>query len=197
MITRFGLAAIAMALTASPALAHLDPADHGSFAAGFTHPLFGTDHVLAMIAVGLWAALLGGRAVWALPTAFVGAMLAGFALSLAGMPLPYVEPFILASVVILGVVVALALRLPLGLSAALVATFGICHGHAHGGEIGSAGELGYAAGFVLATALLHAAGLLIGYGANIATRNDPQWASRIIRALGVVTALGGVYLAAG
>jgi urease accessory protein len=197
MITRFGLAAAAVALTASPALAHLDPADHGSFAAGFTHPLFGTDHVLAMIAVGLWAALLGGRAVWALPTAFVGAMVAGFALSLAGLPLPFVEPFILASVVVLGVVVALALRLPLGLSAALVAAFGICHGHAHGGEIGSAGELGYAAGFVLATALLHAAGLLIGYGANVATRNDPQWASRTIRALGVVTALGGIYLAAG
>lgn len=197
MINRFGLAAAVFALSASPAFAHLDPSEHGSFAAGFSHPLFGTDHVLAMIAVGLWAALLGGRAVWALPTAFVGAMVAGFALSLAGMPLPYVEPFILASVVVLGTVVALALRLPLGLSAALVAAFGICHGHAHGGEIGSAGELGYAAGFVLATALLHAAGLLIGYGANIATRNDPEWASRIIRALGLVTALGGVYLAAG
>lgn len=197
MIFRLGLAAGLFAFTASPALAHLDPAAHGSFAAGFTHPLFGTDHVLAMIAVGLWAALLGGRAVVALPTAFVGAMVAGFALSLAGVPLPYVEPFILASVVVLGVVVALALRLPLGLSAAVVAAFGICHGHAHGGEIGSAGELGYAAGFVLATALLHAAGLLIGYGANIATRNDPTRASRIIRALGVVTALGGAYLAAG
>jgi len=194
---RFGIAATVLALSASPALAHLDPSEHGSFAAGFTHPLFGTDHVLAMIAVGLWAALLGGRAVWALPTAFVGAMVAGFALSLAGVPLPYVEPLILASVVVLGTVVALALRLPIGLSAALVAAFGICHGHAHGGEIGSAGEFGYAIGFVLATALLHAAGLLIGYGANVATRNDPDWAKRIIRALGLVTALGGVYLAAG
>jgi len=197
MISRFALAAAVFALTASPALAHLDPAEHGSFAAGFTHPLFGTDHVLAMIAVGLWAALQGGRAVWALPTAFVGAMVAGFALSLAGMALPYVEPFILASVVVLGTVVALALRLPLGLSAILVAAFGLCHGHAHGGEIGAAGEFAYAGGFVLATALLHATGLLIGYGANIATRNDPEWARRIIRALGVVTALGGFYLAAG
>jgi len=197
MISRLGLAAAFLAFAASPALAHLDPGEHGSFAAGFTHPLFGTDHVLAMIAVGLWAALLGGRAIWALPTAFVSAMVAGFVLSLAGVPLPFVEPFILASVVILGAVVALALRLPLGLSAALVAAFGVCHGHAHGGEIGLAGEIGYAAGFVLATALLHAAGLLIGYGANVATRNDPQWANRIIRGLGVVTALGGLYLAAG
>ena len=70
MISRFALAAAVFSLTASPAFAHLDPAEHGSFAAGFTHPLFGTDHVLAMIAVGLWAALLGGRAIWALPTAF-------------------------------------------------------------------------------------------------------------------------------
>ena len=97
---------------------------------------------------------------------------------------------------VLGVVVALALRLPLGVCAALVGVFGICHGHAHGGEIGSAGELSYAGGFVLATALLHAAGLLIGYGANVATRNDPAWAPRIIRSLGVLTALGGLYLAA-
>ena len=195
MLFRLGLAGTLLSLASSPALAHLDPSEHGSFAAGFSHPLFGTDHVLAMIAVGLWAALLGGRAVWALPTAFVGAMVAGFFLSLAGVPVPYVEPFILASVVVLGVVVALALRLPLGLSAALVAAFGICHGHAHGGEIGSAGEIGYAGGFVLATALLHAAGLLIGYGAHTAARDNPGLASRIIRTLGAATAAGGVYLA--
>lgn len=197
MLFRLGLAGTILCLAASPALAHLDPAEHGSFAAGFSHPLFGTDHVLAMIAVGLWAALLGGRAVWALPTAFVTAMIAGFFLSLAGVPVPYVEPLILVSVVVLGVVVALALRLPLGLCAALVAAFGICHGHAHGGEIGTAGEVAYAGGFVLATALLHAAGLLIGHGAHIAARDNPDWANRIIRALGVATAAGGVFLAVG
>ncbi|POF34786.1 HupE/UreJ family protein [Roseibium marinum] len=197
MIFRMALAAAISLFAASPALAHLDPSEHGSFAAGFSHPVFGTDHVLAMIAVGLWAALLGGRAIWTLPTTFVGAMIAGFALSVAGLPLPYVEPLILASVIVLGVAVALALRLPLGASAALVAVFGLCHGHAHGGEMGSAGAIGYAAGFVLATALLHAAGLLIGYGANIATRNDPAWATRIIRSLGALTALGGLYLTAG
>ncbi|KZM51516.1 HupE/UreJ family protein [Labrenzia sp. OB1] len=197
MIFRIILAAAITLFAASPALAHLDPSEHGSFAAGFSHPIFGTDHVLAMIAVGLWAALLGGRAIWLLPSAFVGAMLAGFALSVSGLPLPYVEPVILTSVIVLGVAVALALQLPLGASAALVAVFGLCHGHAHGGEMGAAGAIGYAAGFVLATILLHAAGLLIGYGANIATRNDPAWARRIIRSLGVLTAIGGLYLAAG
>ncbi|WP_428671051.1 HupE/UreJ family protein [Roseibium sp.] len=196
MIFRLALAAT-LALTAtSPAFAHLDPAEHGSFAAGFSHPLFGTDHVLAMIAVGLWAALLGGRAVLALPTAFVSAMIAGFGLALAGFPLPYVEPLILTSVIVLGLVVALALRLPLPASAAFVALFGICHGYAHGGEMGAATEFGYAAGFVLATALLHATGLLIGYSASISARNDPARATRIIRGLGALMALGGIYLAA-
>ena len=178
MIFRLALAATLAVLATSPAFAHLDPADHGSFAAGFTHPLFGTDHVLAMIAVGLWAALLGRGAVLALPSAFVGAMIAGFLMSLAGIPVPYVEPVILASVMVLGVVVATALRLPLPASMALVALFGICHGYAYGGEMGSATGLGYAAGFVLATALLHATGLLIGYSASIAARNDPRHGQR-------------------
>src|SRR5690606_19576432 len=103
------LAAVAMALTASPAFAHLNPAEHGSFAAGFTHPLSGADHILAMVAVGLWAAMLGGRALFVVPAAFVGVMLLGFVAALLGMPLPFVEPVILASVVVLGLMVALAL----------------------------------------------------------------------------------------
>ncbi|GAA0778323.1 HupE/UreJ family protein [Roseibium denhamense] len=197
MSIRFAAAALLVAVSASPAFAHLDPTEHGSFAAGFTHPIFGLDHVLAMIGVGLWAALLGGRAIWALPTAFVGAMVAGFGLALAGAPLPFVEPLILASVVLLGVAVALALRFPLWISVALVAAFGVCHGHAHGGEIGSAGELGYAAGFVLATACLHAAGLLIGFGAHTAASGNTVFGSRIIRGLGVLTAAGGLVLATG
>ena len=103
------------------ALAHLDPVQHGSFAAGASHPVFGTDHILAMVAVGLWAASLGGRALWALPTAFVGAMALGFLLSLGGMPLPMVEPMILASVLVLGVLVATASRLSLPVAGAIVA----------------------------------------------------------------------------
>lgn len=197
MTKRFTIATAFTALTVSPAFAHLDPAAHGSFAAGFTHPVFGLDHVLAMIAVGLWAALVGGRSVWILPSAFVGAMLAGFALSMMGVPLPYVEPAILTSVVVLGLIVALALRLPTWLSVVLIALFGTCHGHAHGGEMGSAGLFGYAAGFVLATAILHAAGILIGYGAHVAAGRDAPAARAIIRTLGTATAVFGLLLAAG
>ena len=197
MFSRILLAAFFSAAAASPALAHLDPAEHGSFAAGFTHPVFGLDHVLAMIAVGLWAALLGGRAIWTLPTAFVGSMLAGFALSLAGVPIPYVEPVILASVVILGLAVAAAAQLPAFINTAMVMVFGLCHGHAHGGEMGEAGLVGYAAGVALATALLHAAGVLIGFGAQTAAGRKTSVARTIIRALGAVTAAGGFLLAIG
>jgi len=197
MFSRILLSAAFFAAAASPALAHLDPAEHGSFAAGFTHPVLGLDHVLAMIAVGLWAALLGGRAIWTLPTAFVGSMLAGFALSLAGLPIPYVEPVILASVVILGLSVAAAAQLPASISTAMVMAFGLCHGHAHGGEMGEAGLAGYAVGFAIATALLHAAGVLIGYGAQTAAGRKTSLARNIIRALGAVTAAGGVLLAIG
>ena len=197
MTKQIAIGATFTLFAATPAFAHLDPASHGSFAAGFTHPIFGLDHVLAMIAVGLWAALIGGRSVWILPTAFVGAMLAGFGLSMAGLPLPYVEPAILASVVVFGLVVALALRLPNWLSITLVALFGACHGHAHGGEIGSAGLFGYATGFVLATALLHAVGVLIGYSAHVSAGHNGSVARNMIRALGAATAACGVLLAAG
>lgn len=174
----------------APALAHLAPGEHGSFAAGFSHPLFGADHILAMVAVGLWAAQIGGRAMWAVPASFVALMLAGFGLALAGVPLPFVEPAILASVVALGLLVALAVRVPAGVGAAVVGLFALFHGHAHGGEIGSATALAYGAGFALATTLLHGAGiglgLLAGRSGAIATR-----------VLGGLTALGGIVLAAG
>lgn len=197
MTIRGFLSAAALVLLATPASAHLDPASHGSFAAGFTHPVFGLDHVLAMIAVGLWAALLGGKAIWTLPSAFVGAMIIGFAGALAGFHLPYVEPVILASVVALGALVALAARFPLTPSAMLVGAFGFFHGHAHGGEIGSAGELGYAAGFVLATALLHLAGVLIGYGAKVGLGPETRRGELATRFLGAVTAVCGLALMAG
>ncbi|NKB78598.1 HupE/UreJ family protein [Ochrobactrum daejeonense] len=153
------LTAAAFALVASPAFAHLDPAEHGSFAAGFTHPLSGADHILAMVAVGLWAAMLGGRALFAVPAAFVGVMLMGFTAALLDMSLPFVEPVILASVVVLGLLVALALPVSPVIGAAIAGFFALFHGHAHGGEIGGAAFLSYAAGFALATALLHVAGI--------------------------------------
>ncbi|MFQ0813884.1 protein hupE [Brucella anthropi] len=189
------LAAGAMALIASPAFAHLNPAEHGSFAAGFTHPLSGADHILAMVAVGLWAAMLGGRGLFAVPAAFVGVMLLGFAAALLGMPLPFVEPVILASVVVLGLLVALALPVSPVVGAVIAGFFAFFHGHAHGGEIGGAAFFTYAAGFAVATALLHMAGIGIGLGAG---RLMTGKAGRLaMRAAGGATALGGLMLMAG
>lgn len=182
----------ALAFSASPALAHLDPTEHGSFMAGFTHPLFGTDHVLAMVAVGLWAAMLGGRAVWAVPAAFVGVMALGFAASFAGIDLPFVEPTILASVVAIGLLVALAVPVPLGAGMAVVGFFAFFHGYAHGGEMGEATAFGYAAGFAVATALLHAAG--VGLGLGIARALSGGAGQLVTRAAGGVTALAGIWL---
>lgn len=188
------LAAV-MALTASPAFAHLNPAEHGSFAAGFTHPLSGTDHILAMVAVGLWAAMLGGRALFAVPAAFVGVMLLGFVAALAGLPVPFVEPAILASVVVIGLLVALALPVSAVAGAMIVGFFAFFHGHAHGGEIGGAVFLSYGAGFALATILLHAAGIGVGLAAGrLMTGQNGRLALRIA---GGATAFGGLMLMAG
>ncbi|MBB5702450.1 urease accessory protein [Ochrobactrum daejeonense] len=189
------LTAAAFALVASPAFAHLDPAEHGSFAAGFTHPLSGADHILAMVAVGLWAAMLGGRALFAVPAAFVGVMLMGFTAALLDMSLPFVEPVILASVVVLGLLVALALPVSPVIGAAIAGFFALFHGHAHGGEIGGAAFLSYAAGFALATALLHVAGIGTAFTAGrlLASRNG-RFALRVA---GGATALGGLMLMAG
>ena len=184
------IAALPVALAAGPALAHLDPVAHGSFAAGATHPVFGADHVLAMLAVGLWAGMLGGRARWAVPAAFVGVMAAGFALALAGVALPLVEPAILASVVILGLVAATGLRLPVPAGAALVGAFALFHGAAHGAEMGAAGALPYLAGFLVATAALHAAGLALAVALARAGRAAPRVAGGLVAAAGAALAAG-------
>lgn len=134
----------------------------GTIFAGIAHPLGGADHILAMVALGLLAAQLGGRAVWLLPVTFVAAMLAGGMLGFAGLGFPAVEPVILASVIVLGAMVALALNAPMPVMVAMVAIFGAAHGWAHGAEGPSLGILAYAAGFALATAVLHGAGLLAG-----------------------------------
>ncbi|MCO6388829.1 protein hupE [Aliihoeflea sp. 40Bstr573] len=181
-----------LAASATPAFAHLDPADHGSFMAGFTHPLFGTDHVLAMAAVGLWAAMLGGRAIWAVPASFVAVMGIGFLAAMVGMPLLFVEPTILASVVAIGILVAFAVPVPVPLGMAIVGFFALFHGHAHGGEIGEAAAIGYAFGFALATALLHAAGVAAGLGLGRASGSKAG--RSISRMAGGATALAGVWL---
>ncbi|WP_457584019.1 HupE/UreJ family protein [Ensifer canadensis] len=189
MNRRIMIAAAALIASAAPAFAHLNPEEHGSFAAGFSHPLFGLDHILVMVAVGLWAAQIGGRALWLVPSAFVGMMAVGFALATAGVDLPFVEPAILASVVALGLLVAVAVRLDAAASAAVVGLFALFHGHAHGGELGSAGALPFAIGFMIATALLHAAG--IGLGVALARLSG---GGTLARVLGGLTALAGTAL---
>ncbi len=192
-LTLAALAAPA-ALLASPAAAHLPHGQYGSFASGITHPLFGLDHVLAMVAVGLWAVQIGGRALWAVPASFVGAMLAGYLLALAGMPLPLIEPTILASILILGALVALAVRPAPAVAMITVAALGLFHGHAHGGELGGATALTFGAGFVLATAALHASGVAV---ALVARTQASRAGGLIVRTLGALTALAGAALALG
>ena len=189
MKTRLLLTATSLAASTMPAFAHLDPAEHGSLLAGFTHPLSGLDHILVMVAVGLWAAQIGGRALWVVPTAFVGTMAFGFALAMAGLHLPFVEPAILASVVALGLLVAMAVRMETAACAAVVGIFALFHGYAHGGELGAAGALPFSAGFVVATALLHIAG--IGLGLGIGRLSSGRIISRMI---GGLTAFAGLAL---
>lgn len=192
---RIALTLGAVAATCGPAFAHLDPVEHGSFAAGFSHPFFGTDHVLAMVAVGLWASMLGGRAIHSVPAAFVACMGAGFAASLMALPLPLVEPVILASVIALGLMAMIALRVPVVAAAAMVGFFAFFHGHAHGSELGAAGALTFALGFAAATALLHAAG--IGLGVLLGKAGRASSGNVLARLLGAATALGGAWLAVG
>jgi urease accessory protein len=142
-----------------------------------------------MIAVGLWAALKGGRALWVWPAAFVGVMLLGGALGMAHVPVPLVEPGILASVVALGLLVALAVDLPVAAGAAIVAVFALLHGHAHGSEVAeNLNGAEYMAGFALATAALHLIGIGIALGlARTQLRG-------VVRAAGAVCVLIGVGL---
>ncbi|MET2832853.1 HupE/UreJ family protein [Mesorhizobium shangrilense] len=161
--TKLAFVAIMLASACKPALSHIGVSSANSFAAGFAHPLFGLDHIMVMVAVGLWAALKGGRALWAWPAAFVGLVLAGGALGIAGVPVPFVEPVILASIVVLGLLVAAAADLPVATGAVIIGLFALFHGHAHGTEIPeTAGGLEYLAGFALATALLHGVGIGLG-----------------------------------
>ena len=172
----------------APAFAHVGHSATESFAAGIAHPLSGLDHVTVMVAVGLWAALKGGKALWAWPAAFVGVMMAGGALGMAHVGLPFVEPAILASVVALGLLVALAVDLPLAVGAAIIGAFALFHGHAHGSEVGETiGGLEYMAGFAIATAALHAAG--IGF-ARVAARNALRPLVRVAGAVCVVIGAG-------
>ena len=186
-----GIAAFALALSfASPAFAHTGH-DVNGLAAGLAHPVFGLDHLLAMVAVGLWAGLVGGRAFWAWPAAFVGSMVLGGVLGMQGIALPAIELVIVISVIALGMATALDLKLHVVLGAAIIALFGIAHGHAHGMEAPEMGSgLAYAAGFVVATAALH------GIGLCLAALTRTRFAAKVTRVLGGLVALAGIGLIA-
>lgn len=155
--------AVALALMAAPAEAHVRQGEANGFLSGLAHPVSGLDHIIAMVAVGLWGAQLGAPAIWLLPVTFPMVMAFGGFLGLIGIPLPGVEIGIALSGVLLGAAVLLEFKAPLWLAAALVGIFGLYHGHAHGAELppGEDGLL-YSLGFVLATGALHAAGIAIG-----------------------------------
>src|SRR3989338_3353767 len=153
------------ALLPSFAYAHVGLGEASGFVHGLAHPASGLDHVCAMLAVGLWAAQTGGRSVWAVPLTFVGVTALGGALPLLGVGLPFVEQGIVLSVLLLGVLIAASVRLPLRLGSAMVGLFALWHGHAHGAEIPAMTPgLLYGLGFMLATVLLHTAGIGFGLG---------------------------------
>ena len=150
-------------LIALPAFAHVEEGQAGGLLAGLKHPISGLDHVLAMIAVGLWGAQLGAPAMWLLPVTFPMVMAFGGFLGLVGVPLPGIEAGIALSAILLGAAVAMEARPPLGAAAALVGFFAVFHGHAHGTELlpGQSGLL-YSIGFVIATGCLHGVGIVLG-----------------------------------
>ena len=180
--------AMLLMLAAGPAIAHVGHGSTTSFTAGLGHPLGGLDHVTVMVMVGLWAGLKGGRALWVWPAVFVGVMLVGGVVGMEGVPVPFVEPGILASVVALGLLVALAVDLPVAVGAAILAVFALFHGHAHGSEVADTlNGVEYMAGFALATAALHLAG--IGFAATM-THFSLRPAIRVVGALCLPIAAG-------
>ena len=182
----------ALALLLAPALAFAHPG-HGNngLIAGISHPLGGLDHLLAMLAVGLWAAQQQGTARWALPCTFVGTLLIGGLLGFEGLNLPALENGIAASVLALGLAVALAVRPPLVMAMGATALFALFHGVAHGLELPDmSSPWTYAAGFVAATAVLHAAGYAL-------VRVLPRAATPLVRLAGAASAATGVWLLAG
>lgn len=183
-------AALAFAATAAatPALAHTGHNTEFALHDGFLHPLAGLDHLLAMVAVGIWAAQIGGRALYALPIAFVLAMIVGAAAAYLGVASGGIELAIVASVIALGAAIALKLSVPLAVSVLLVAVFAAAHGQAHGLEVpDGASMLAYVAGFSIATALLHAAGV----AGALAMAKVPS----LVRAVGVAISAAGIALA--
>ncbi len=192
---KFNAALAALLLAPSLALAHPGAGQAVGFAHGFAHPMSGLDHILAMVMVGVVAWQLGGRAVWMVPTTFVAVMGLGGALGMMGIAIPFVEAGIALSVVVLGAVIALNVRAPVAVAAGLVGLFAVFHGHAHGSEMpAAAAGMAYAAGFMIATAALHAIGLAMGFA--IARAGDAKGAFAT-RSAGGIAALAGIGLLTG
>lgn len=170
------------------AFAHQETGSAAGFLSGLHHPISGWDHILAMVAVGLWGAQLGAPAVWVLPVAFPLVMAFGGTLGLMGVALPGVEIGVALSALVLGVMVLGEIRPPLWVAALIVAFFAVFHGHAHGTELpAGASGITYSIGFVVATGLLHATGITIGL--------LHRWraGALALRGAGFVVAAGGVY----
>ena len=182
---------VATGMLAEPAAAHTFGAHDAGFASGLAHPLGGLDHLIAMIAVGLWAGQLGGRALWLAPAAFVAAMAGGAVAAAAGFPLPATEYGIVMSLVVFGALIAAAARTPVWAGAILVGMFAVFHGHAHGSELPEAASiLGYTGGFMTTTVGLHGLGIALS---RAAARASAPWASRCA---GAAVALAGLALLA-
>ncbi|MGX8010946.1 HupE/UreJ family protein [Mesorhizobium sp. ORM8.1] len=189
--SRFGYhLAVGLAFISTPTAvqAHIIHSGSGGFGSGFEHPLTGLDHFLAMFAVGLWGAQIGGRSIWTLPVAFPLIMVLGGIAGIAGIPLPGVEIGIALSIVALGLAIACAWRPAEWIALLLIAVFAICHGHAHGAELPNAADpADYAIGFVIATGLIH----LLGIGVGLVL--GKPFGGRLSQALGGLIAIGGVY----
>lgn len=192
---RMALVVASIGFAATPALAHPGHEATSGLASGFLHPFGGLDHVLAMVAVGLIAARIGGRALYLVPLAFLGMMVVGGVLGVAGVGLPFVEVGIALSVMVLGAVLALRTALPVLGAMVLVGAFAVFHGFAHGTEMPDAAlGLAYGLGFVAATALLHAAGLGLGLAAG---RLNLSGRGPALRVAGAAFAAAGLGLLAG
>ncbi|MBB4953881.1 urease accessory protein [Agrobacterium vitis] len=185
---RFLALAGLVAMMPGMAEAHVIQGGSDGFLQGFEHPLSGADHLLAMFSVGLWGAQMGGRNVWTLPITFPLVMVLGGILGITGVPLPAIETGIALSIVVLGTAIAFVWRPPEWLALSIIGVFAICHGYAHGAELPQAADpADFAIGFVLATGLIHLAGIAVGVGIQRALGN------RMIRIPGGLIAMGGLY----
>jgi urease accessory protein len=188
MIARATTALALLVVCSQTAVAHPQQGQVTGFLTGLHHPIAGSDHVLAMVAVGMWGVQLGAPAIWLLPVAFPMAMAVGGMLGLMGIPLPGMEYGIAASAILLGAAVMFEVHPPLLVAAIVVGTFAIFHGHAHGTELPPGqNALLYSMGFVAATGGLHATGIGIG------TVHRWPWGQRLLRVAGAAVSAGGVF----